>query len=260
MRMNYKTYPTDYIQQLNKDRGVRGRKKSRAFMEYWNDMEHGGHNSESFYGKSWEVSNSTSHTWIKEFMMEIELFLSHWDIRNKQHYNYAKNQTEEQVSKTRSYKAQNIGVYEEVAEEQPREAPNIYNNNNTKSWTFDKEFIDLFFIYGANTKYKGKKEEAFEQFQHVDIDINLLKLAAVTYLRDQSITKKYNLTNFLKNEIYLSYIPKKIKLTLDGVDRVGIYDDSTMLFTSETDSFVGQISAARLVELYGAGSLEFLKL
>jgi len=38
-----------------------------------------------------------------------------------------------------------------------------------------------------------------------------------------------------------------------------VYDESTMLFTSQTDRFVGQISSERLVELYKAGSLEFIK-
>jgi len=260
MRMNYKSYPTDYVQELNANRGVTGRKKSRAFMEYWNDMEHGEHNSYGFYAKSWDISKSTCFAWIEEFMKEAELFLAHWHIRNKQHYSYAKNQTERQPNETNGYKAQNIGNVEDTQERQPNEALNIYNNNNTKSWTFDKNFIDLYFIYGANTKFKGRKDEAFEEFQHVNIDINLLKLASVKYLHDpETQGKRYNLTNFLKNEIYLSYMPKKIRLVLDGISRTGTYDDKTMLFKSESDSFVGQISAARLVELYEAKALDFLK-
>ena len=260
MRMNYKTYPTDYVQELNTNRGVQGRKKSRAFMEYWNDMEFGEHNSYGFYAKSWDVSKSTAHSWIDEFMKEIELFLRHWDVRNRQHYSYAKKSTERQPNETNAYKAQNIGSCQQQQERQPNEAFNLNNNNNKAKWYFSPEFNDLYFIYGANTKYKGKKEEAFDVFKDMDIDVSLLKLAAMRYLHDPDTqNRRYNLTNFLKNEIYLSYLPKKIRITINGVTRVGTYDDKTMLFTSETDKFVGQLSAARLLELYESKALEFLK-
>ena len=193
--MNYKTYPTDYVQELNINRGKRGRKKSRAFMEYWNDMEHGDHNSEPFYGTSWDVSNSTAHTWIKEFMQEIELFIAHWDIKNRQHYNHTKNQTEKQVSKTRGYKAQNIGIVEHSAEKQPREDFNLYNTNKASKefWWESKEFNDLYIIYGVSAKYKGEKEEAYEVFKHIEIDVDLLKLAHSN--TNQLLTNPYsNLT------------------------------------------------------------------
>jgi len=261
MRMNYKTYPTDYVQELNQTRGVKGRKKSRAFMEYWNDMEHADHNSFGFYSVSWDVSKSTAHEWIKEFMNEIELFLSHWDIRNKQHYKYAQNQTERQPNKTNGNKAQNSGVFKEPSELQPNEALNLYNNNNTREQFFwnDKEFNDLFFIYGANTKYKGKKEEAYEVFKHIDVDINMLKLSAMKYLHDpETEGKRYNLTNFLKNQIYLSYMPKMIRIKLKGEWISGVYNDKTKQFIPDDNKFVGSLSSERLVDMYQKGELEFI--
>jgi hypothetical protein len=259
MRMNYKTYPTDYVQELKYSRGEKGRKKARAFMEYWDDMEHGEHNAIRFYAKSWDVSSSTSHGWIEEFDKEIDLFLAHWSLRNKQHYTYAKNSTEHLANKTNSYKAQYIGVCEDEAEQQPNKALNSYDEEKKRGWVFDKKFNDLFFIYARNGSFAGKKEEAYEEFIRVDIDIDLLKLSAVKYLRDTNIKNKYNLANFLKNEMYIKYMPKRIKLTLDGVQRVGVYDDDTKLFRSESDSFVGQMSPVRLVQLFEAGALEFLK-
>lgn len=266
MRMNYKTYPTDYVQELNYTRGKAGRKKSRAFMEYYNDMEHGEKNAIRFYANSWEVSSSTAKEWIDEFNYEIELFFSHWELRNKQHYNYAKNPTEHQPNTNRTQTHQiepNITDFQKSSrtptEHQPNKALNSYDDDIKRGWVKDKNFNDLFFMYASNAEHVGKKEDAYLAFINVHIDIDLLKLSAVKYLRDASITRKYNLANFLKNEMYIKYMPKRIKLTINGEVRTGVYDDKTMLFKSETDSFVGQISAKRLVELYEARELEFLK-
>ena len=269
MRMNYKTYPSDYVQELNQQRGLKGRKKSRAFMEYWHDMEHGMHNSESFYAKSWDVARSTAHDWLKEYTIEIELFLSHWSIKNKQHYSSVKNATEQneqsQPSKTSNDTTRNIGnnsiSTEQNEQSQPREVFNINTNNKAvkEFWHESKEFNDLYFVYGVNTKYKGKKEEAYEVFKHIEIDVDLLKLAAMKYLHDPDTEgKRYNLTNFLKNQIYISYLPKRMKLTIDGVQRVGNYYDDKKLFVSDAGDFNGQISAKRLIELYQSGSLEYI--
>ncbi len=258
MRMNYKSYPTDYVQQLKQSAN---RKKARAFMEYWDDMEHGDHNTIRFYAKSWDVSVGCTSNWIKEFNHEVDLFIAHWDIRSKKHYNYAKKSSEQKVNKMNTDTSQDFGVCRKVNEHYLNQDLNINNNNNKGHFAFDKDFTDLYFIYGANTKYKGKKEEAYQEFLHVKhIDINLLKLAAMQYLHDPATQgKRYNLPNFLRNEIYISYMPKNIKLTIDGIERVGVYDDSTMLFTSQNDKFVGQISAERLIELYKSGSLEFIR-
>ena len=240
MRMNYKSYPTDYIRLLKTEKS-NGRKKSRAFMEYWDDMEHGDHNSFRFYAKSWEVSTSTTFEWIKEFDKEIELFLSHWIIRNKQHYNYTQNQTERL----------------------PNEEFNINNNKNTretKSFWNDKDFNDLFFIYGQNTKFKGKKEDAYQAFLHVDTNVDLLKLASVRYLHDPDTTgKRYNLTNFLKNQTYISYLPTRMKITISGKIHLGTYDQATCRFISDTKDFAGELSAKRLVEMFESKELEFIK-
>lgn len=261
MRMNYKSYPTDYIQELNQERGLKGRKKSRAFMEYYNDVEHAEYNSVGFYAKSWEVSKSTAHEWIKEYTIEIELFLSHWSLKNKQHYTSVKNHTERLQDKTNGYKPQNIGKVEEQAERQPNKDFNLYNNNSARPehWHQSKEFNDLYFVYGVNTKYKGKKEEAYEIFKHIEMDVDLLKLAAMKYLHDPDTEgKRYNLTNFLKNEIYISYLPKRMRLTLDGVQLVGNYYDDKKLFVSDAGDFNGHLSAKRLVELYESGELEYI--
>jgi len=256
MRMMYKTYPTDYVQELKSNKK---RKKARAFMEYWDDMEFGDHNSYGFYAKSWEVSKSTAHAWIDEFMHEIELFLSHWEIRNKQHYKHAKKSTERKPNETNANKAQNIGVSKDSLERQPNEAFNL-NNNKKDFWWQDKDFNDLFFIYGANTKYKGKKEEAFEVFKHVDVDINILKIAAMRYLHDPDTEgKRYNLTNFLKNEMYVSYMPNYIRVETDTGVFEGTYDNKTYEFKSVDGKSFGKIEPKLLLELFESGKLRYLK-
>ncbi|MFY9141482.1 hypothetical protein [Sulfuricurvum sp.] len=272
MRMNYKNYPTDFIQQLKRERGVAGRKKARAFMEFWDDMEHGDHNSESFYAKSWDVSRSTSHDWIKEFKVENDLFIDHLFIKNQQHYNHAIFQTEQneqsQPSKTSVCKARNIGTSttstEQNEQSQPREAFNLNDNNTARElrreWWDDGEFQDLFFIYSQNTKYVGKKEDAFAQFTRTEMNPSILILSAVQYLHDPDVGgKHYNLANFLKNETYLSYIPKMIKVRHGNHDIIGEYDRVNNRIIESGSNRTIVLTPERLVELFKAGSLEFLK-
>lgn len=272
MRMNYKSYPTDFIQQLKRERGIAGRKKARAFMEFWDDMEHGDHNSESFYAKSWDVSRSTSHDWIKEFKVENDLFIDHLFLKNQQHYSHAVFSTEQneqrQPSKTSEYKAQNIGLNENITEQneqhQPREAFNIYNNNTARElrreWWDDAEFQDLFFVYSQNTKFVGKKEDAFEQFSRVELNSSILLLSAVQYLHDPAVGgKHYNLANFLKNQTYLSYIPKMIKVRHGDQEIIGEYDQINQRIIESGSDRIVVLTPERLVQLFKAGALEFIK-
>lgn len=259
MRINYKTYPTDYVQELNSSRGTRGRKKSRAFMEYWNDMEHGEHNSYGFYAQSWEVSKSTAHEWIKEFMHEIELFLSHWDLRNKQHYTYAQNQTERQGNETNGSKVRNYGSCEEVGERLPNEVLNNINNNTQKSFLFDKNYNDLYFVYSHNTRFVGKKQDAYDAFSRTDINIDLLKLACMKYLHDDAVDRPVGIKKFLESELYLPYLPKFMKVKGGDEWYEGIYDDVTFEFKARDGSSLGVIEPKLLVELFEKRELVYLK-
>jgi hypothetical protein len=272
MRMNYKSYPTDYIQQLKRERGVAGRKKARAFMEFWDDMEHGDHNSESFYAKSWDISRSTSHEWIKEFKVEMDLFVDHMFLKNQQHYNHAvfpTEQNEQQLpSKTSTYKTRNIGTSTTLTEQNeqtlPREAFNLNNNNPARElrreWWNDGEFEELFFIYSQNTRFVGKKEDAFEQFTRTEMNSSILILSAVQYLHDPLVGgKHYNLANFLKNETYLSYIPKMIKVRHGDEDIIGEYDRVNQRIIENGSNRIIVLTPERLVELFKVGALEFIK-
>ncbi len=272
MRMNYKSYPTDYIQQLKRERGIAGRKKARAFMEFWDDMEHGDHNSESFYAKSWDISRSTSHEWIKEFKVEMDLFVDHMFLKNQQHYNHAVFSTEQneqrQPSKTSNDKHRNIGTYTTSTEQNeqglPREAFNLNNNNPVRElrreWWNDGEFEELFFIYSQNTRFVGKKEDAFEQYTRTEMNPSILILSAVQYLHDPAVGgKHYNLANFLKNETYLSYIPKMIKVRHGDEEIIGEYDRVNHRIIENGSNRIIILTPERLVELFKIGSLEFIK-
>jgi len=272
MRMNYKSYPTDYIQQLKRERGVAGRKKSRAFMEFWDDMEHGDHNSESFYAKSWDISRSTSHEWIKEFKIEMDLYIDHMFLKNQQHYNHAVFSTEQneqsKPSKTSTDKAHILGTHTTSTEQNeqaiPREVFNLYDNNTARElrrefWN-DAEFQDLFFIYSQNTKFVGKKEDAFEQFTRTEMNSSILILSAVQYLHDPAIGgKHYNLANFIKNETYLAYIPKMIKVRHGDQEIIGEYDRVNQRIIENGSNRVIVLTPERLVELFKVGALEFIK-
>lgn len=265
MRMNYKMYPTDYIQELNSNRGVAGRKKSRAFMEYFNDMGHGDHNSSRFYATSWGVSNSTAHVWIDDFNKEIELFNSHWELKNKQHYCYAKNQTEQQSNSNRAKiqpTSTNSTDFKEVnrtaIEQQSSEALNNFNNN-TSNFLFDKNFNDLYFVYSRNTRFAGKKQEAYNAFVNTDTNVDLLKLASMKYLHDDAVDRPVGIKKFLENELFLPYLPKYMKVKSGDEWYQGIYDDKTFEFKAADGSSLGTIEPKLLVDLFEKKELIYLK-
>jgi hypothetical protein len=79
----YLMLPSHYINQLQKD-GMRD--KSRAFMEYFFDMEKSTIKTFQFYADNWNISNNMAESWIKDFMIEIDLFYSHHLIHNQEYY------------------------------------------------------------------------------------------------------------------------------------------------------------------------------
>jgi len=264
MNIAYASFPTRYADEL-RNKGQRS--KARAFWEYHYDIEKGEHNAVRFYAKSWDVGTGTAHSWIDDFKKQIDLYHDAWFFRNKQHYSSVKKQSEHsehsESNTPNTNLSQNIGSLSVVSEhsehDHPNKALNLNNNNNTANAFWESpEFNDLFFIYGVNTKYKGKKEDAFNVFKNITVDVSLLKLAAVQYLHDPDTEgKRYNLTNFLKNEIYLSYMPKMLKIYINNEWLSGNYDDKTTMFHGD-NGFVGQLSASRLVELYKERKLEFI--
>jgi hypothetical protein len=134
-------------------------------------------------------------------------------------------------------KAHNIGVSKNAIDhpidQQLTEEFNIYDDDGDADADAQKEFQDIFFIYSMNGGYTGRKEEAFREFKKIRMEVELDDLveAITSYLHDKSVEKKFNITNFLKNKIYLGYIKQKIKIYTNGAWYIGKYDKEAQVLT-----------------------------
>ena len=265
MRMNYRIYPVDYVEELNR-KGLSGAKKAMAFLSYWHCVEFGDYHSTRFHAKKWGVSPSTGFTWMKEFDHEIDLFRAHWDIKNKASESNIKKLDEQnersQSSKTSTNTIGHNVVYKEVAEQnehhQSSKDFNIYNNNSACD---ERLFLDLFSIYNMNTKFPGSKEKAFAAYKNMYSEVNHKSLikAVVFYLHDPKREGKLNnLENFLKNEIYDNYLPKHIRVFTSGQWLEGTYNRDTEVFTPVNGEAMRLLSDI-LTSKFSKGELEFIR-
>jgi len=260
MRMNYKTYPTDYVQEL-KAKGRRGRKKAQAFLDYYDDIEHSNYNSERFYADAWGISPSTAHLWLKEFRYEIDLFLNHWKLKNQQHYNKTLYDEQiqdesldnsvkisiEQIEQTQSSKSSedkilNLGKTDNTIEQNEEyESSEVFNNNTTTTSDHltDRNFNELLFIYrsnGGNSQNTQETYKAYKESLREVKDVGLLKVALVKYLHDSDLDNKVWFKRFLEEKIYQKYLKPHYTLkTLDGKEIAGTYNEIEEKFY--TDEF-----------------------
>lgn len=228
-------------------------------MEYWDDMEHGDHNSIRFYATSWGTSSSTAHSWINEFNKEIDIFLSHWTIKNRQHYNYAQNPTEHQPNKTNTHQAHSLGQMINSTEHQPNEVFNI--NNNTAFQQFDKDFEDMYFRCRYSSKYTGNKELAYQEYManHQHISHSDMAYAYMLHANDPKTNgKTYNLTNFMKQQAYLNYLNPQIKIKKDGKLIVGYYDQENGTVITD-DNIKYTIDKERFTKMLALGEIAITK-
>jgi len=259
MRMNYKTYPTDYIRELKR---AGKRKKAMAFMDYWDDMELGDFGSVRFYEKAWKVGKSTVARWIKEFDYEIDLFLNHWELKNKAHYEAVMNKSNLYDEQSKSSKQDRsvkkpVGQlgHSEWDEWDTQEVPKNrdskdssrttknqewdkgFNNNTTttkKTHLTDKTFNELIFLYrvnGGNSQNSVETYEAYKQSIEELKDVGLLKVAMLKYLRDSEEDYKVWFKRFLEEKIYQKYLTPLYKITrTDGMEVIGTYDEDVEKF------------------------------
>lgn len=267
MRYHYLRAPTDYTDELKR---TGQRKKARAFWEYVDDVENKEENSLRFYEKSWEIGKTTVARWLVEFEHEYSRFLAAWYLINKQDKKVA-GQLRDSFGTEKSHINTLYTEFEKcvgTAEVLERDkVSNLYIEEDTcankeKNWWNDADFNDLFFIYSQNTKFVGKKEEAYEAYKRTNIDHNMLILASIQYLHDpQTVNKRFNLANFLKNDAYLPYVPKHMRVfnTETGVWKDGVYDENEEVFISNDKLSRWIFTPSRLVELFKEGKLEFVK-
>lgn len=242
MRMNYKLIPTDYYEELC-NKGIKAAKKAEAFLSYCINGELGHYHAVRYYSKRWDVSTSTAHGWIKDFDKEIDLWASHWQLKNNQHYSSVKNLTEQ------------------TEHSHPNKAFNINNNNISD----ERLFEDLFLIYAQNYNFPGKKSEAYEAYLKVKetATYDQFKKAIFFYLHDpkhnfNQQAKLYNAKNFFKEGAYYSYIPKHISIKIDDQWITGVYDTDTYIFTASTGE-PSRLPDEVFKKKFANGELEFIR-
>ena len=232
----YTKSPTAYSDTL-RNKGQRA--KARAYWEYSYDIECGEENSLRFYAKSWGVSKTTAARWVDDFEEKYSIFIAAMDLYNMQQNKHAKKEgghnrdsSEEENSPETTCTPQTQEPHGTAGGQQGDKALNKYNNNIRMK---EKLFSDLFSIYNMNTDFPGSKDKAREQYlnMHEGVEHKDLIQAAVMYLHDPIREGRLmNLSNFLKNEVYINYLPKYIRVFTKGKWIDGEYDRKNEVFTS----------------------------
>ena len=263
LHIHYKKFATDYTDTL---RAKGRRKKARAFWEYSFDVEERDFNSVGFYAKSWEVSKSTAHGWLQDFKKEYELFTAAMELVNNQKYSSVEKQSERKPNDSRTEKSPTApttsAVVEDdktIAERQTNKALNKYNDNN--ACANDRLFTDLFNIYNLNTKFPGSREKAKEEYFKMTHNIKHEDLirSSVLYLHDPKREGKLNnLANFIKNEVYINYMPKYIRVFTKGGWIQGEYNREDEVFTGE-DGMKMKVLSEVFTSKFIKGEIEFIR-
>ena len=264
VRIGYISIPIDYVREL-KGRGQRD--KARAFMEYFDDVETNDVNSFSFYAKSWNISKTQVQAWVKEFKYEIERYFSYWLIKNSQHYTSVQKSTDRRPTDNRPIDTLKSPMVSSVqkndrptTDRQPTEALNLNNGDNARVNFYDKHFEDLFLRARVSNKLIGNKQEAYEEYmsKHQHIRHNDMAHAYMTYVHDPiNNGKVYNLANFMKNFVYMSYLNPRLRILKDGEMMEGWYDKDKESFI--TDSGMFQLTKQRFTELLTKGEIMILQ-
>jgi len=265
MNINYRNYPIDYINRLM---GQGKRMKARCFMEYQHDVQMDAVNAISFYGVSWgakdkPISKGTVHKWVGEFNEQLELHHSARMLHATQHYSSVKKQSERKVNGSRTEKPSQSTTTPTVYKTERTQSERKVNEVNIiydEDRRLRQEIDNLYFIYRANTKNAGKKDEALEEYKLVRecATHKNFTIAIMFYLHDYKIERKYNLKNFLKHQIFLNYIPSKIKVLIDNQWVEGVYDQDKGEFISDSGE-KRQLTAQVLTGKFANGELEFIR-
>lgn len=273
MRIHYCMIPTDYTDELE---ALGKYKKASCFRTYCCDVSQGKIKKYSEYAKHWgdknkPMSKGTLYKWIQEFTYEIERFYNAWSLKNQQHYQSVKKQSERKVNAYETFNTSKQPEKRELSETHRTASERKVNNNNIYDYDTrmrKREIDDLYSIYRLNTKNAGKKLEALEVYKGLDLPKGIsyrdIQRAAILYLNDPEIQSDengrkivYSLANFLRNEIYLAYIPHRLRIDLDDRVVIGEYDRETETLRGD-DGIDYRLSTSRLAELLSDKKLEFV--
>lgn len=240
----YMTMPKEYVMELQNDGK---REKARAFMEYCLDLDNGVANSISFYAKSWNLSKTGASKWIKNFKDAIEKHHQYWIEKNTQNFNKVHNNsiksgvrlvydecTEKISTSTIDTEFEKTQVYDECTTGVLSINNKQYNNKKSdqneeiSSCELDINFLRYFSELRLSTskKYLGKKETAYQEYLKVKniFEIDVIAYAYKKYFNPDD-EKTVGLAKFIKEELYLSYLPEKISVKIQGSFVDGTFKD-----------------------------------
>ena len=233
MNSTYGTYiQKAYIEELKR---AGKRKKARCFFEYQADTEYDEKNSFGFYAKSWEVSKSTAHSWIKEFNQKITLFFDNWHFKNARQYNYAKNQAERLPNGYKTNLTPESTIITGFAGINETEAEHLQNKDiNTTTTTQsqnqpDIQDVEYYRLQSelrlCNGKYVGKNEDIYEAYLSIKdlIDIKVLLNAYKKYVNKGLENKTVGFKKFIKGAYYLPYLPTTLRVHSENNNFEGVY-------------------------------------
>lgn len=244
--------PSDYYRELKFKKN--NRPKARAFMEYYDDMDLGEHNSVRFYAKSWGIAVGTAHGWIDDFKIEIDKYYATRQLRSDGHYSYAKNENERteqnQMNKKELSNTDNIDTSkvsnEQTEQNQMNKGLNasISNNINADSnestdKIFDKanknystNFEILWNRYDKKSSNKGRSQTIYNR-RWKNTDIKIMLEAIDRYKASIDLTYLKDFDGFL-NGLVDTYIPKRAwVLDKKEFKHTGWFYDSENLFLSD---------------------------
>ena len=248
--------PSDYISEL---RNKAQRKKSRAFFEYFYDIEVGEHNSYSFYAKSWEVGKGTAHRWVEEFNKALEIYDSARELKRITHYKKAiEKNIKNDVGVLHSKSGGTIGTIE-VERLEHHQSPilsslqesdgtigttamersfNIINNNKDDAF-LDNEFYKFISELKMSIKNIGNIDDIYQAYKKVKDLIDLPTLSKIyrEYSAETKSDRKVGLAKFLDDLIYLSYCKPYIELENDGSYIVGTWDKNKGVLISKDKNY-----------------------
>ncbi|MFY4862401.1 hypothetical protein ACOTWK_05950 [Aliarcobacter butzleri] len=264
--------PTDYVSEL---RNKGKRKKSRCFIEYFYDMEVGEHNSYRFYGKSWEVSSSTAHEWIKEFNEALEIFDAARELKRKVHYQ----ETNKKSDASLCLESNRTNLTDETERIEHFQKPIIsdclennrtnltdetersfnYINNKKENVFLNNDFYRFISEIKMVIKNVGNVEDIYESYLKVKDLIDLPTLSKIyrEYSNETKTERKVGLSKFLSDLMYLSYCKPYIVVENDGLFVTGTYDkDKEILITKDKNY---GLTLSRYSELNADNRIKIIK-
>lgn len=265
--------PTDYVSEL---RNQGKRKKSRAFMEYFYDMEVGEHNSYSFYAKSWEVGKGTAHRWIKEFNEALEIFDAARELKRQVCYQKATSKTTdkevckksggtigtiemERLEHPQSTYSREFVTIDETIESNAVELSFIINNNKDNEQHITKDFYLFINEIKMSIKNVGNIDEIYKAYQKVKthLDLATLSKAYRAYARETKSDRKVGLVKFLDDLMFLAYVKPYIELYANDDVYLGVFDKENETLHTKTKTYT--LSLDRYSELYLNDKIKILK-